>query len=157
MRPKNPAKLALQRDCTPLKVATVCWVVVGQDGGSQVVGDVVTGDYWSGEISLVVMPPQVSVVLAFFDASAHTGYFTANLSYAVTTPITIAYSFADGSAASGKTVTVEVATRDGPAIAGVNYVGVTIQTITFDPGKTEKDLDVSTILDPLRELDDAIF
>src|SRR6185503_8012440 len=52
--------------------------------------------------------------------------------------------------ASGKTITVEVATNAGTAAAGDDYVGHT-QTLTFDPGETSKTFTVEVNGDLLDE------
>ena len=52
---------------------------------------------------------------------------------------------------SGKIVTVDVATRDGQAIAGVDYTAVPLTTVTFNPGDTSKQVVVQVNADDLDE------
>ena len=61
------------------------------------------------------------------------------------------------SPASGKTVTVDVATTDNSAIAGLDYTAVTTTTLTFNPGDTTRNVDVTILEDSEDEADETFF
>jgi len=71
---------------------------------------------------------------------------TTNLTYVVTL-----------SAASGKTVTVDYATSNGTATtADSDYVAITTTTLTFTPGQTSKNIDVTINGDTKNEVNETV-
>ena len=49
------------------------------------------------------------------------------------------------SQASGKTITVQVDSANGSKTAGTHYTAITAQTVTFNPGETEKTVTVTVL------------
>lgn len=80
--------------------------------------------------------------LSIADAQAVTegaiATFTVTLSESVTSTVTVSYSTADG-------------TGPQAAIGGVDFFNQTNQTLTFDPGETQKTISIATEDDPIVE------
>src|SRR5204863_1963422 len=57
---------------------------------------------------------------------------------------------------SGQTVTVTLATADGTAVAGADYVGTNV-TVTFPPGTTSQTLAVAVLPDAINEANESFF
>lgn len=58
------------------------------------------------------------------------------------------------STSSSKTVSVQYNTTDGFAKAGEDYTAASNQTLTFQPGETQKNIAVSVVADDIKEGDD---
>jgi hypothetical protein len=61
------------------------------------------------------------------------------------------------SVSSEKTVSVKISTSDGSAYAGEDYVAITDSLLVFNPGETEKDIEVRINNDSIYESDETFF
>ncbi len=85
-------------------------------------------------------PPTMSITDVTVDEFAGTANFDVSLS-----------------AASGKPVTIDYQTSNGTAIAGADYIAISLTTLTFQPGQTVKNVNVTITPDMLDESFDETF
>ena len=105
-----------------------------------VIGQAAQFEFQSTSVTLEAPapPPTVSIANAAAVEEGQSALFAVSLSAASDETVTVNYSTADG---------------DGPtgALGGQDFTGLTNQTVTFNPGETQKNITVVTTDDPVVE------